>query len=78
MQPTDQLADTPVETVPSATWSMLSYQMRTEPLPKNVDAMFDTIKGYMGRLRFRTGHYMARAKKVLALKKCIARCRMRT
>jgi preprotein translocase subunit SecA len=67
--PTDQLVNTPVDTVPSATWSMLSNQMRTEPLPKNVDAMFDAVKGYLNRLRFRTGHYMARAKQVLSHEK---------
>jgi preprotein translocase subunit SecA len=67
--PTDQLAQTPVEAVPSATWSMLSNQVRTEPLPKDIDAWFETIKGYMGRLRYRTGHYLARAKKVLANEK---------
>src|SRR3954467_12353122 len=73
--PTDQLvsdpskASGPVQSVPSATWSMLSNQVRTEPLPKNIDAMYDTIKGYIGRLRHRTGHYMGRAKRVLAYEK---------
>jgi preprotein translocase subunit SecA len=48
---------------------MLSNQARTEPLPKNLDAVFDMAKGYLARLKFRTGTYMARAKKVLTYDK---------
>jgi preprotein translocase subunit SecA len=53
-------------TIPSATWQMLADQVRTEPLPKNLDAIWDAAKGYLGRLKFRTGHYLARARKVLS------------
>jgi preprotein translocase subunit SecA len=70
--PTAQLAEAPVAGIPSATWQMLARQVRTEPLPKNIDALFDTIKGYLGRLRFRTGHYLARAREVMALEKTYA------
>jgi preprotein translocase subunit SecA len=70
--PTDQLAESPAAGVPSATWQMLAREMRTEPLPKNIDAMFDTIKGYLGRLRYRTGYYLARAREVLAHEKTYA------
>ncbi|HEY4330581.1 MAG TPA: hypothetical protein VGN88_12655 [Phycisphaerae bacterium] len=55
--------------IPSATWQMLANQARTEPLPKNVDAVFDMAKGYLGRLKYRTGAYLARARKVLSYDK---------
>jgi preprotein translocase subunit SecA len=48
---------------------MLSNQARTEPLPKNLDALFDTARGYLGRLKYRTGRYLARAAKVLSYDK---------
>ena len=64
--PTDQLSEAPVvASVPSATWQMLARQVRTEPLPKNIDALFDTSKGYLGRLKYRTGRYLARAAQAL-------------
>ncbi len=53
--------------IPSATWRMLASQVRTEPLPSNLDAAFDTARGYIARLKYRTGSYLARAKRVLAL-----------
>ncbi|HVX85844.1 MAG TPA: hypothetical protein VH253_13770 [Phycisphaerae bacterium] len=55
--------------IPSATWRMLASQIRTEPLPSNLDAAFDTMRGYLSRAKYRTGGYLARAKKVLALEK---------
>jgi preprotein translocase subunit SecA len=70
--PTEQLGVSPEQGVPSATWQMLARQVRTEPLPKNIDALFDTIKGYLGRLRYRTGHYLARARETLACEKAYA------
>ena len=30
--------------IPSATWQMLSNQARMDPLPKNIDAVFDVAK----------------------------------
>jgi preprotein translocase subunit SecA len=61
-----------VGVVPSATWQMLAEQTRTEPLPKNLDAIWDTGKGYLGRLKYRTGHYLNRARKVLSYDKHFA------
>src|SRR5947209_2391438 len=58
--------------IPSHTWQMLSGQVATEPLPKNLDAMFDVVKGYLNRLKYRTGNYIARAKKVLSYDKQFA------
>jgi preprotein translocase subunit SecA len=52
--------------IPSATWRMLAGQVRTEPLPKNLDAIYDVARGYFGRLRYRTGHYLSHARKVLS------------
>jgi preprotein translocase subunit SecA len=58
--------------LPSHTWQMLANQVRTEPLPKNLDAMFDAVKGYLMRLRYRQRRYLARAKKVLTYDKMFA------
>ncbi len=65
-------AAAPTAAIPSATWQMLSSQVRTEPLPKNVDAMWAAVGGYMARLKYRTGHYLGRANKVLACDKMYA------
>jgi preprotein translocase subunit SecA len=53
--------------IPSATWRMLASQVRTEPLPSNLDAAFDTARGYIARLKYRTSNVLKRAKRVLAL-----------
>jgi preprotein translocase subunit SecA len=55
----------PTAVVPSATWQMLSSQVRTEPLPQDVDAIWDGAKGYLSRLTYRTGRYLARARRVV-------------
>ncbi|MGN6366697.1 MAG: prepilin peptidase, partial [Phycisphaerae bacterium] len=64
--PSDQLQLEPQTTVPSATWQMLSSQVRTEPLPQNFDAIWDAARGYLARFKYRTGRYLARAQKVLS------------
>ncbi len=69
---TTQLSEAPVAAIPSATWQMLARQVRTEPLPKNIDALFETAKGYLGRLKYRTGNYLARAAKALSHAKIYA------
>ncbi len=56
----------PATVVPSATWQMLSSQVRTESLPQDMDAIWDGTKGYMSRLKYRTGRYLGRARQVLA------------
>src|SRR3982751_1270220 len=66
-----QQAQTDLQTtgLPSHTWQMLGNQVRTEPLPKDLDAMFDGLKGYLSRLKYRRGRYLARAKQVLTFDK---------
>src|SRR5262245_7345019 len=64
---------TPTAGIPSATWSMLSNQVRTEKLPRNLDAVFDMGKGYLARLKYRTRNYLARARKVLSYDKTFAK-----
>jgi preprotein translocase subunit SecA len=66
---TADLVESPSPGVPSATWQMLARQVHTEPLPKNLDAFFEMIKGYAWRLKYRTRTYMGRAKQVLAMDK---------
>jgi hypothetical protein len=55
----------PSTVVPSATWQMLSSQVRTEPLPQNFDAIWDAARGMTSRLKYRTRRYMERAQRVL-------------
>jgi len=56
----------PQTIIPSATWQMLSNQVRTEPLPQNFDALWDAAKGLITRLKYRTRRYLDRAKIVLS------------
>src|SRR4051794_30678248 len=64
-----QVLGTPAPGVPSQTWQMLGNQARTEPLPKNLDAVFDMGRGFLSRLRYRTGYYLKRARGVLGYDK---------
>jgi preprotein translocase subunit SecA len=59
----------PVAAIPSQTWQMLASRIRTEPLPGNLDAVWDLARGYVSRLKYRQGRYMARARKVLSFEK---------
>jgi len=63
--PGSQAPINPGTGIPSATWQMLSNQVRTEALPANLDALWDMGRGYLGRLKYRTGHYLKRAQIVL-------------
>jgi len=65
--PTTELAQTPATGIPSATWQMLSNQARMDKLPKNLDAVFETGKGYLWRLKYRTGNYLKRAQRVVEM-----------
>ncbi len=51
----------PIDVVPSATWQMLSHRGPAVPLPKNLDALFDTFRGYIARLRHSTHRYLKMA-----------------
>src|SRR5271154_2866982 len=72
--PTESLQNVgiPGQGIPSQTWQMLANQARTEPLPKDLDAMFDATRGYFTRLKYRTGRYLARARKVMTYDKFYA------
>ncbi len=60
-----EVAVQPASVVPSATWQMLSSQVRTEPLPQDMDAMWDAAKGYVWRFKYRTQRYLAKAQRVV-------------
>lgn len=58
-----------MSSVPSATWRMLEQRVTSKPLPRGLDAAWDTGRGLVGRFVPRQRMFMARAEKVLALEK---------
>ncbi len=53
--------------VPSTTWRMLYERVYARPLPKGLDAAWDTATGFIGRCVPRQKRFLQRAKKVLAM-----------
>ncbi len=53
----------------STTWRMLSARLPAKQLPSGLDSAWDAAGGYARRLFVRPGKFLARAKKVLALRK---------
>ena len=56
-------------TLPSATWQMLEQRISDKPLPRGLDAAWDTGIGLIGGLKPRRKMFLRRAEKVLALEK---------
>ena len=56
-------------TLPSATWQMLEQRISDKPLPRGLDAAWDTGMGLIGGLKPRRKMFLRRAEKVLALEK---------
>ena len=56
-------------TLPSATWQMLEQRISDKPLPRGLDAAWDTGMGLIGGLKPRRKMFLSRAEKVLALEK---------
>jgi len=54
-------------TLPSATWQMLEQRISDKPLPRGLDAAWDTGMGLIGGLKPRRKMFLRRAEKVLAL-----------
>ncbi|MCL2640855.1 MAG: hypothetical protein FWD53_08430 [Phycisphaerales bacterium] len=59
----------PTTALPSRTWQMLASKIRTEPLPSNLDAVWDMARGYVSRVKYRQRRYMSRAATVLSYDK---------
>ncbi|MHC4986281.1 MAG: preprotein translocase subunit SecA, partial [Planctomycetota bacterium] len=53
--------------LPSTTWRMLAQRRPGRPLPSGLDAIWDAGGGWLKRLTHRRAHFLALAKKVLAL-----------
>ncbi|MHC4175354.1 MAG: preprotein translocase subunit SecA [Planctomycetota bacterium] len=58
-----------MEILPSATWQMLEQRMSDKPLPRGLDAAWDTGVGLIGQLLPRRKTFLRRAERVLALEK---------
>jgi len=56
-------------TLPSATWQMLEQRISDKPLPRGLDATWDTGIGLIDGLKPRRKMFLRRAEKVLALEK---------
>ncbi len=54
-------------TLPSATWQMLEQRISDKPLPKGLDAAWDTGIGFIDGLKPRQKMFLRRAEKVLTL-----------
>jgi len=55
--------------IPSATWRMLDSQMATKPLPKGLDAAYDTCAGFVGSFLPRRQKFLRRADRIVSLEK---------
>ena len=55
--------------IPSATWRMLDSQMATKPLPKGLDAAYDTCAGFVGDFLPRRQKFLRRADRIVSLEK---------
>ena len=55
--------------IPSETWRMLANQMVSKPLPKGLDATYDTCIGFVGKFVPRKQKNLRRAEKILLLEK---------
>ncbi|MHC4482762.1 MAG: preprotein translocase subunit SecA [Planctomycetota bacterium] len=55
--------------VPSTTWQMLEQRISGKPLPRGLDAAWDTGVGFIGRFVPRRQRFLRRAEKVLELEK---------
>jgi preprotein translocase subunit SecA len=55
--------------IPSATWRMLEQPVSSRPLPRGLDAVWNTGLGLAGRLAPRRRQFLRRAENVLALEK---------
>ena len=58
-----------MEMIPSATWQMLNQKLSGEPLPKGLDAAWDSVLGASGRLIRRQKRYLKQAERILELEK---------
>ena len=56
-----------MQAIPSATWRMLDGSVSSTPLPKGLDAVWDTAAGLAGRFVRRTAKLLKAAEKIIAL-----------